>query len=232
MLKRRLSEVVLGALLLFVGSLAQATPVTLWASTSWGWQSPGIASLQAAGVLQLPDQAVFTTNSGLNLQGSISVTTPPRIRGVNLAKASFANPSRGSSIWTITANDQSYQDLWIVLAGHDITGDKNGPNGNRFYRTPKAGLLVDSSDSNWAVVRPTGSPVSYLAYRVGDLAQGQSFQLPIQYRVAQGLYKQGRKFLFPQYRVAFLSLAVPEPSTLVLLLGAGIAFVASRRKPC
>jgi hypothetical protein len=225
----RSSVGVLVAAFALLASSAHAASINVWASKSWGWQADGISKLLAAGVLQLPDQPSFATNAG----NEIGVSTPNGIPGVNIAKASFTNPSRGSSTWTITANDQSYADLWIVLAGHDITGDRNGPQGNGFYRTPKVGLRIDADDDNWAVVRPAGSSVSYLAYHVGALDQGESFRLPVDYRVAQGLYKVGpRKYLFPQYRVAFLTVAVPEPSTLALLLGAGALLAAARRKSC
>ena len=219
-----------GAALLALGLAlpAAGAPLQMWLQPngSFGFSSQSTSAASAAGVISLPDSTFFSNSSGQR----ISVTTPPSIRGTSFKKASFTRPSNGTSTWTVTALDRDYQDLWIVIQGHD----PNDPLARYYDQNHKIGLVIDpATDPNWALVRPAGTPgVTYLAYHVGDLEQGDSFDVPISYVVAKALKvvnKKKRLCVFPQYRVNFLELAVvPEPLTLSLLAASG-ALLAVRK---
>ena len=161
---------------------------------------------------------------------NITITTPSTIPGVNVPGGNFANPSTGSSMWSITANDRDYSDLWLVIVGHAVTVDPHGPSGDGFYDSANIGIEVDDSDPNLRFVLPTGMNLTYLAIFLGDLAQGSTAVLPIEYRVAQALFESApNDFLFPQYQVAYLEgIPVPEPSTVALGITVGAIGLAAR----
>lgn len=223
-------------LLVFVASAAQATPVNLFGDpvTGFGFRAADVAA--ASGVGSLPDQATFLTNANSN----ISVLTPPTITGTNNPAGDFSNPSTGSSVWTVTANDRAYTDLWIVLIGHSAGTDPHGPNGDGFYAQPNVGLAIDDADPNLAFVRAAGFTSTYLAIFLGDLAQGQSTGVPINYAVAQALLDTAppgssiNDYLFPQYQAAFVEVArVPEPGIAALVIvaaGFGLGVRARRNR--
>jgi hypothetical protein len=221
------------ALLLLASSAlpVAAAPMTLWLEPNggFGFDAPSVGAAQAAGLAGLPSSTFFS-NPASGPQ-RITITTPPSIPGTSIVGATFANPSTGTSTWTVTALDRAYQDLWIVIQGHD----PNDPNASYYNANEKIGLVIDPTDANWRVVHPSGFPsVSYLAYHIGDLAQNASFNVPISYAVAQALRlvpgSNPQLCLFPQYRVNFLELAVvPEP-VLLSLLAFGAAGLAMRKR--
>ncbi len=201
---------------------ALAAPLTLWMASDFGLDAASVTAAQSAGVDLLPDSTFFGG-------GGITITTPPQIVGDSVLGATKSNPSTGESTWTVTAVNGSYQDLWIVIQGHD----PNDPTGT-YYGNSNVGLSIDTADARWALVHPAGYPqVTYLAYFVGDLAQDESEQIAIDYRVAQALYQVSGSSpllcLFPQYRVNFLQLSVPEPALFALLGFAAVA-LASRKQ--
>ncbi len=199
---------------LFAASAA-ATPVNLFGdpANGFGFNPADVAA--ATGVGSLSDQQMFLI-SGVYVD--ISITTPSTIPGSNNPGGNFANPSTGSSMWSITANDRDYEDLWLVLVGHAVNSDLHGPSGDGFYDPANVGIEIDDSNPNLRFVSPDGFDITYLAVFLGDLAQGATTVLPIEYRVAQGLFEQApNDFLFPQYKVAYLEgIPVPEPSLLAL----------------
>ena len=221
------------ATLLFLSALpAAAVPMTLWLQPNggFGFDAPSVSAAQSAGVGALPDSSFFS-NPASGPQ-HITITTPPSIPGTSIVGATLANPSTGTSTWTVTAVDRAYQDLWIVIQGHD----PNDANASYYNANEKIGLVIDPTDANWRVVHPAGFPgVSYLAYRIGDLAQNASFNVPISYAVAQALKlvpgSNPQLCMFPQYRVNFLELAVvPEPVLLSLLAFGGAALAMRKRR--
>lgn len=222
------------ALLLFGISVAPAwaTSTTLWLqpNTGFGFDAPSVSAAQAAGVGALPDSTFFSNPA--SGPPRITITTPPSIPGVSIVGATLANPSTGTSTWTVTAVDRAYQDLWIVIQGHD----PNDPSASYYNANEKIGLVIDPTDANWRVVHPAGFPgVSYLAYRIGDLAKNASFNVPISYAVAQALMlvpgTNPQLCIFPQYRVNFLEHAlVPEPVLLSLLAFGGAALAMRKRR--
>jgi hypothetical protein len=222
------------ALMLWASSAlpASAVPVRLWLqpNSGFGFDAPSVSAAQSTGVGALPDSTFFS-NPASGPQ-HISITTPPSIPGVSIVGATLANPSTGTSTWTVTAVDRANQDLWIVIQGHD----PNDANASYYNANEKIGLVIDPTDANWRVVHPAGFPgVSYLAYRIGDLAQNASFDVPISYVVAQALMivpgSSPLLRMFPQYRVNFLELVlVPEPVLLSLLAFGGAALAMRKRQ--
>lgn len=229
------SLALLGALLLagLCALPAAAAPIRLWLEPNggFGFDAASTSAASAAGVGSLPDSTFFSNPAAGAPR--ITITTPSPIQGNSVQGASFANPSTGTSTWTVTAQDRAYQDLWIVIQGHE----PNDPNASYYDENHRIGLQIDSDDPNWALVGPAdpGFPdVTYLAYFVGDLAQGASFDVPISYLVAKALRvvpnTNPQLCEFPQYRVNFLEHAVvPEPAVLSLLALGG-ALLATRKR--
>ncbi len=221
-----------GALLSALLALpAAAVPLTVWLQPNGGFGFDAASSTAAsnAGVDTLPDSQFFANPS--SGPARITITTPPSIPGTSVQNATFSNPSTGSSTWTVTAQDRAYSDLWIVIQGHD-PGD---PEGTYYDANEKIGLSIDSSDPNWALVHPSGFPsVTYLAYFIGDLAQGDSSDVSIQYAIAKALkvvQQNPQLCVFPQYRVNFLELAVvPEPVVISLLAFGGTLLAIRKRR--
>jgi hypothetical protein len=221
----------LAGLLLAAALPANAASIQMWLRPNgqFGFDATSTTAASNAGIELLPDSTFFSNPSS----GSphVTVTTPPSIPGTSIQGATKSNPSTGSSTWTVTAADRAYQDLWIVIQGHNFN---NGGATDPYYDdNSEIGLVIDPADPNWALVHPTGFPtVTYLAYYVGDLAQGASFDIPISYAVAKALkVVQTSPLLceFPQYRVNFLELAVPEPAVLSLLAFSGTLLTVRKR---
>ena len=226
---------VLGGLLLvgFSALPAAAAPIKLWLEPNggFGFGAASVGAASAAGVGSLPDSLFFSNPSSGSPR--ITITTPSPIQGTSVQNASLANPSTGTSTWTVTALDRAYQDLWIVIQGHE-PGD---PNASYYNENHRIGLQIDAADPSWRLIGPADPnypDVTYLAYFVGDLAQGASFDVPISYVVAKALKvvpnTNPRLCAFPQYRVNFLELAVvPEPVAISLLAFGG-ALLATRKR--
>ena len=231
MLRRRLgSWAAAAALALGLALPAAGAPLALWLEPngSFGFDDASTNAALAAGIGSLPNSSFFSNPS--SGPAHISVTTPSPIPGVSRTNATRTDPSSGESTWTVTALDRDYDDLWIVIQGHD----PNDPLASHYNRNDNIGLLVDPADPNWSIVRPSVDPtVAYLAYFVGDLAQGDSFDVPISYVVAQTLKHVSNDpnlCVFPQYRVNFLELSVPEPVVLSLLAFGGTVLAIRRRR--
>lgn len=204
---------------------ARAVPVSMWLAPQFGFGAASVTAAQAAGIGSLPDRSFFGGSAS-----SLTITTPASIPGTSLVGASLASPSSGTSTWTVKALDRAYQDLWIVIQGHD----PNDANASYYNDNTKIGLVVDPTDARWRLIHPAGATqYSYLAFFVGDLAQGASFGIPISYAVAQALKVVSSNPTiceFPQYRVNFLELSVPEPMLLSLLGFAGLALAIRKRR--
>lgn len=205
---------------------ASGATLSMWLATDYGFDDPSTAAALGAGVPLLPDSTFFA-NPDPGSPSLIDITTPSPIPGTSIVGATKANPSNGTSTWTVTALDRAYDDLWIVIQGHE-------PGDSYYTDNTLIGLTIDPADPRWAVVHPTGaSSVSYLAYFIGDLAQGASFDVPISYIVAQALKVVSTDPVvceFPQFRVNFLELAVvPEPLVTSLLAFGGILLATRRR---
>jgi hypothetical protein len=210
---------------------AAAATFQMWLQPNggFGFDATSTTSALNAGVDALPDSTFFSNPA--SGPAHITITTPPSISGTSVANASFANPSTGTSTWKVTALDHAYNDLWIVIQGHE----PNDPQASYYNENERIGLIVDPANPNWALVHPQGSPgVTYLAYFVGDLAQGASFDVPISYAVAKALKvvqtNPQQLCVFPQFRVNFLTLAVPEPVMTALLAFGGTLLAIRKRR--
>lgn len=213
----------LAGLGLLLGAIAaQATPVTLYADGDMvaGFDADDVANAIAAGF----DEP--TTVSGLiGGAGIFNVVTPDGIPGTQ--GSSKADPSTGTSTWTLQIADDAPQDLlqnfFLVILGHD----QNDP---QPYLTENVGLEVETG-SPWTLFRNAVAPDQiYLAYFLGDLDPLIDYQIPIEYRVGQALFVEQNKFIFPRYTIAFLA-SVPEPSSWMLLTAAlaGLWMAGTRR---
>ena len=230
-LTKRLCAIAASAALAALLALpAAAVPLTLWLQPNggFGFDAASTTAATASGIDTLPSSTFFSNPAS----GSphIAITTPPSIPGTSVQNATFANPSTGTSSWTVKAEDRAYSDLWIVIQGHD----PNDANAAYYNENQKIGLVIDPADPNWALVHPTGFPgVSYLAYFVGDLAQGASFGVPISYAVAKALKvisSNPQLCVFPQYRVNFLELAAEPEPVVTSLLAFGGTLLATRKR--
>lgn len=206
---------------------AAALPVTVYAdgTTDYGFDPNDVAAAIALGADE--PTTVEGLDDGLPY---FSVTTPNGIPGVK--GKDKENPSQGSSIWTLHVDAQTpealLEDFALVILGHD----PNDPISK--YKTENVGLEIDT-EVPWLFVTPEGEDPIYVAYLLGDLVAGESYDIPIEYRVAQKLKKTkndaGEKvFMFPRYAYAVVQVSVPEPSTFALLaLGAASLGLAARR---
>jgi len=236
LLRKSLAAALSGVMLAGLAVLpAAAAPIKLWLEPNggFGFDAASTGAATAAGVGSLPD-SMFFFNPAPPAPQRITITTPSPIPGISVQNATFANPSTGTSTWRVTAQDRAYQDLWIVIQGHD----PNDPNASYYDENHRIGLQIDSADPSWKLIGPADPNfpnVTYLAYFVGDLAQGASFDVPISYIVAKALKvvpnTNPQLCEFPQYRVNFLELAVvPEPVVLSLLAFGGALLAARKRR--
>ncbi len=211
----------LSLLLSGIAGSADALPVTVYAdgTTDYGFDPADVGAANAAGA------AAPTPVDGLgDGEGYFDVTTPDGIPGVKGKNKS--NPSRGSSIWTLTVDDETPADLLqnfcLVILGHD-------PNDPLSYKTGNVGLQIDTNIP-WVLVEPDDGGTTYVAFLLGNLEAGGSYEIPIEYRVGQKLKKKNGVNVFPRYAIAYLSVPLPEPSTFVLGVGAAVFALAARRK--
>jgi len=220
------------ALGLLLGLAASAGPasalsVTVYAdgTTDYGFDPADVAAAIGAGVGS-PTQV-----SGLdNGDGFFHITTPSGIPGVK--GKNKTNPSQGSSVWTLHVDAATPADrlenFSLVILGHDPGDPIKG------YKTGNVGLelnLPQSSPVPWILVDPGSGGPTYVAFQLGDLEAGGSYDLPIEYRIGQKLKKKNGVNIFPRYAVAYAA-DVPEPSVVMLGIGA-VAFalaLAARRK--
>jgi hypothetical protein len=216
-----------GSLGLLVAASAGATPVTVWFDgvSGAGIDAASATAVAAAGVPSFsttpfifadPSNTHFATATLNNPITPSSLPTSP----------SKTNPVEATAQFQFTALDRDYQDLWIVLLGHE----PNDPTGS-FYDTSNVGLEIDSADP-WRSI-PISGGFTYLAFFVGDVAQNDSVTVDFEYRVAQSLFLLNpgppKRFQFPQLWVAYTEVAVPEPTGIVLL-AAGLAGLALRKR--
>ena len=215
---------------------AAALPVDVYAdgTEDFGFDPSDVANAIGQGASD--PTGVTGLNGGIPW---LTITTPD---GISATKGkSKESPSTGSSVWTLHIADDApagaLEDFALVILGHD----PNDPISK--YKSENVGLTIDTN-LPWLFVTPGGlapagatggsGPV-YVAYALGDLEAGESYEIPIEYLLAQKLKKgknaAGEKvFMFPRYSYAVVSgVPVPEPSTLALLAFGGVAALAARR---
>lgn len=220
------------ALGLILGLAASAGPasalsVTVYAdgTTDFGFDPADVDAAITGGV------AAPTPVTGVDDgDGFFHITTPNGIPGVKGKNKD--NPSQGSSVWTLHVDAATPADrldnFFLIILGHD-PGDPI-----KKYETGNVGLALNLPQANpipWIFVEPGSGGPTYVAYSLGDLQAGGTYDLPIEYRVGQKLKKKNGDFTFPRYAVAYMS-AVPEPSAVMLGIGVVAFFLsfAARRE--
>lgn len=149
------------------------------------------------------------------------------------ATPSAAYPFVADSLWTVTNNTgTTLNNAYLVFEAVNLAKTTLVPGG---YPDIPVGL-----DQNLiSIVRytyPGGStPLFFGGISLGSLgafgSAHDSTQIRVRYIVAGALPENGASLVMPQIEIAGLN-NVPEPSTLVLLLGGGVALyaVAGRRR--
>jgi hypothetical protein len=163
--------------------------------------------------------------------GVLFTYTVPRVIQGKADGTSRADPSFGSSTWGISPNTASYQNLWVVFRSMDWPRLTDPTDQNNYYVSENVGLENLAADG-WGVWHVPGTSTYYPAFNLGNLAQGATANIPIDYRVAQDLFfnsAQG-EFVMPRLLVGYIT-TVPEPSTVLFMaVGAlGVLAVARRR---
>jgi hypothetical protein len=106
-------------------------------------------------------------------------------------------------------------EVFLVILGHD----RNAPK----YKSKKVGLEISTS-LPWLLLENESRPgLFHVAYALGTLEPGGTYEIPIEYRVAGKLKKKRGKYWLPRFSVAFWTrpaAVVPEPGPLALLAAA------------
>jgi len=217
---------VLLVVLLVCAAPASALPVTLYADRK---AVSGFDPKDVAFALELGAAEPLRVSGLIGGESYFHVTTPDGIPGVK--GKSRKKPSMGTSTWTLhvaaDTPDALLGDFLLVILGHDRRDPMK-------YKTKKVGLEV-ATELPWLLVSNEAVPgMTHLAFRLGDLEAGHTYEIPIEYRYAGKLKRRDGEYLFPRYEVAFLSapLGVPEPGALAWLgAAAALGLAAARRAP-
>jgi hypothetical protein len=213
------------AWLLLCASAASALPVTLYADRK---AVSGFDPGDVAAAIQQGAEAPAAVNGMIGGEEFFFVTTPDGIPGVH--GKNRKKPTVGWSTWTLHVAPETpaelLDDFFLVILGHD----RHDP---LKYKTRKVGLSI-STELPWLLVENEAVPgMVHVAFSLGDLEAGGSYEIPIEYRFAGKLKKRKGEYIFPRYAIAFVSaplvVSVPEPGTLALL-GAALAVGCAARK--
>lgn len=211
---RWLARSVLLALLL-AGTAASALPVTLFANAK---ARSGFARADVAAAISAGAPRPIPVSGMIGGQGSMRLTTPDVIAG--LQGRHKKKPVSVTSTWTLQIAPEMPAELlgevFLVILGHD----RNDPSK---YKSKKVGLEISTS-LPWLLLENESRPgLFHVAYALGTLEPGGTYEIPIEYRVAGKLKKKRGKYRLPRFSVAFLArpaAVVPEPGPLALLAAA------------
>jgi hypothetical protein len=217
---------------LLLAEPAAAVPVVLYGDKNedFGFLPSDVEAAIAAG-------ADVPTPASQLLAGSFfHITTPDGIVGT-LGK-NRKSPSTGTSTWTLHIAPNTPAEM---LAGVSVVILGVDPNDPFKYKNKVTGLQIDTG-LPWFLLEQSSVDPDFVAvaFLLGDLEAGESYDIPIEYRVAKKLKKQKQsgtaqtgeeEFIFPRYAFAInvSGEVVPEPSALTLLLGAALLGLAVRR---
>ncbi len=155
----------------------------------------------------------------------VSLSAPPGVVRVPRWRGKTA---RVTSTWTLRIAPETPAELlgevFLVILGPD----RNDP---MKHKSKKAWLEMSAS-LPWRVLENETRPGTfYVAFALGALEPGGTYQIPIEYRLSK-LEKKRGLYWFPRYQVAFAArpaAPLPEAGSLVLLaLAAGALGLRSR----
>ena len=212
--------------LLLTGARADATSVTLHANAfpRSGFSRADVAAAIAAGAAQ-PTQV----SGMIDGRGYFTVTTPYAGWGGHGGR-NGKKSSSGSTTWTLRVAQETPAELlgevFLVILGRDRSDPMN-------YKREKIGLEIDTSLPWLLLENETRPGMFHIAYALGAVEPGGTYQIPIEYRVAGKLKKKRGKYWLPQFSVAFLArpaAVLPEPAPLALLAAAAaMGWLVGRR---
>jgi hypothetical protein len=223
---RVLARSCLLACLLLCAGAASALPVTLYADRK---AVSGFDPLDVAAAIQQGAAEPIPVSGMIGGQGYFTLTTPDGIPGAH--GKNRKKPTVGTSTWTLYVSPETPAELlgnfFLVILGHDRQDPLK-------YKTKKVGLEI-STTLPWLLVENAAAPgMVHLAFSLGDLEPGGSYEIPIEYRFAGKLKKRKGEYIFPRYAVAYLAeplvVPVPEPGTLALFVAALAAGCAARKR--
>jgi hypothetical protein len=155
----------------------------------------------------------------------VSLSAPP---GVVRAPRWRGKTGRVTSTWTVRIAPETPAELlgevFLVILGPD----RNDP---KKHKSKKAWLEMSAS-LPWRVLENETRPGTfYVAFALGALEPGGTYQIPVEYRLSKLKKKRGL-YWFPRYQVAFAAqpAVLPEPGSLALL-AAGAAGLVLRLRP-
>jgi hypothetical protein len=155
----------------------------------------------------------------------VSLSAPP---GVVRAPRWRGKTGRVTSTWTLRIAPETPAELlgevFLVILGPD----RNDP---KKHKSKKAWLEMSAS-LPWRVLENETRPGTfYVAFALGALEPGGTYQIPVEYRLSKLKKKRGL-YWFPRYQVAFATqpAVLPEPGSLALL-AAGAAGLVLRLRP-
>lgn len=193
--------------------LASAPPHQHAATPSDFWLTAGNASFSP----QLSITQSLQTPVHQHPQQPSASQNPQTVQG----SATTALPYVADSIWTVR-NDSGAEllALHLVFTLVDLSPDALFPNGY-----PDLPVAMDDGMVDVVNYVTGGTNLYFPSMSLGSLDAGESTQILVRYIVAGDLPFAGGQFQMPQFGVAGLVLAVPEPGT-VLLATMGIAGLA------
>ncbi|MDJ0785429.1 MAG: hypothetical protein QNK05_01405 [Myxococcota bacterium] len=209
-------------------------PANAFGVGAFGWEPADVANAMAAGLVEGPNTGFFSDDEGTRIMAE--VLNNPITPDSNPTMPSKGDPVMATALFQFTALDQDYEDLTLVVLGKSPVD----PTGS-FYTPGLLGLEVDAADG-WGLVRPdpSGLPdLYYLTLPLGELLQGNSVQIEVDYRVAQTLLlvdpgnppADPPTFELPQLWIGFQDAAItPEAGGLVWVLPAFMSLLAIRRR--
>lgn len=200
-------------------------PVTRWLASCL--LVAGVLCGPAAGALPLTGPSLPTALSGMPVldEAWVSLSAPP---GVARVPRWRGKPVRVTSTWTLRIAPETPAELlgevFLVILGPDGNDPMKPKN--------KQAWLEVSPSLPWLLLENETRPGTFhVAYALGALEPGGTYQIPVEYRMTR-LEKKRGLYWFPRYQIAFAArpaAPLPEPGLLALLAAAAGGLVLRLR---